>query len=130
MRWIAFCILAVAMQPALAASLGFSEAKALADRDEASIHGARAQTLLESQGKAISQILPQCLSGARSNDLPPFVVVAKLDSKGKVVATWRDGDSDLAVCFEEKVAHLVLFQPPSAPFFTSFEMDLHAMPGQ
>ena len=130
MRWVAFCILVMAMQPAFAASLSFSEAKALADRDEASVQGTGTQALLESQGKAIGQILPQCLSGTKPIDQPPFVVVVKLNSKGNAVATWRDGDSDLAVCFEEKVAHLVLFQPPSAPFFTSFEMDLHAMPGQ
>jgi hypothetical protein len=66
--------------------------------------------------------------GETSVAVPPFVVVVKLDLTGKVVAKWRSGDSDFAICFERKMGELSLFTPSRAPFYTSFEMDIRANP--
>lgn len=116
----------VMIQPALATSLAYPDAKGLADHDEATLLKTHVQVLHDSQGKAISQILPECLSATNATDLSSFVVVVELDLAGKVVATWRKGNSELAICFEKNVAGYWLFRPSYAPFFTSFEMNLHS----
>lgn len=123
-----FIMVFAVVSPTLASSRTYVDAKTLADRDEASVPKARVQALLDSQGKAISQVLHECLPTTQEVRLSPFVVVAELDSVGRVVATWRKGDSELAICFENKVASHLVFNPPHAPFFTSFEIDLHSAP--
>jgi hypothetical protein len=122
---LAFIVLA---QPAFAGSLVYADAKTLADRDEASVSKAEAQALLDSQSAVIGRIMPVCALATKPIAIPPFVVVVKLDLTGKVVATWRNGDSDFAICFERKVVGLSLFTPPHAPFYTSFEIDIRANP--
>ncbi len=110
--------------PVFAAVHSYGDAKALADRDEAAASKVQSSELLASQGTAIDRIVPQCTWAAGPGGMPPFVVVAKLDATGKVVMTWRDGDSAFATCFERKLGTRWLFVPPHAPFYTSFEMSM------
>ncbi|KAA0071689.1 hypothetical protein [Rhodanobacter sp. T12-5] len=124
MRKIIFLTFAIAAQPAFANSLTYVDAKTLADRDEASVPKAQTQALLDSQGAVISRVIPVCAHTSRPTVIPSFVVVVKLDSSGKVVATWRKGDSNFALCFEKKVSDLTLFAPPYTPFYTSFEINI------
>lgn len=121
---IFFVALAVSALPAFAATQSYAEAKALADRDEASVSKAQSAALLASQGEAINRIVPACAGAMGTAGMPPFVVVVELDAAGKVVATWREGNSDFAVCFEKQLGALSLFAPPHAPFYTSFEMSM------
>ncbi|WEN13642.1 hypothetical protein PY254_10290 [Rhodanobacter sp. AS-Z3] len=84
----------------------------------------QSRDLLASQGAVIDRIVPQCAQTAGPGGMPPFVVVVELDAAGKVVMTWREGDSDFAVCFERRLGALSLMAPPHAPFYTSFEMSM------
>lgn len=128
MRKVILLAFTVVAQPAFAGSLGYLDAKTIADRDEASVSKAEAQALLDSQSAVIARIMPVCALATKPIATPPFVVVVKLDLTGKVVATWRNGDSNFSICFERKVGELSLFTPPHAPFYTSFEMDMRANP--
>lgn len=119
-----FGALAVLAGPLHAASLSFAEAKVLADRDESAVSRVQSAALLASQGEAVDRIVPQCSWLAGPGGMPPFIVVAELDASGRVVATWREGQSDFAVCFERKLGVRSLFVPPHAPFYTSFEMSM------
>jgi len=125
MRKIILLALAMTALPAWANSVTYIDAKAFADRDEASVPKERAQALLHTQGEAIGRAMSVCAQAVSSEDIPPFVVVVKLDASGRVGETWRKGDSSLAVCFEKAMSTQTLFTPPHAPFYTSFEMDLH-----
>lgn len=121
---ILFAACAFAALPAFAAVPSYADAKALADRDEATVTKAQSAELLTSQGAAIDRIIPQCAGTTGPSGMPPFVVVVELDAVGKVVTTWREGDSDFALCFERRLRALALFVPPHAPFYTSFEMSM------
>lgn len=123
-RIILFAALVVSALPAFAATPTYSEAKALADRDEAAVSKTQSAALLASQKAAIERIVPACAGAMGPAGMPPFVVVAELDAAGKVVTTWREGSTDFAVCFEQRLGTLSLFVPPHAPFYTSFEMSM------
>lgn len=123
-RIILFAALAVSAFPVFATTQSYAGAKALADRDEASLSKTQSGALLASQEAVIDQIVPLCARAAGPKGMPPFVVVVELDAGGKIVATWREGDSDFAVCFEKQLSTLSLFAPPRAPFYTSFEMSM------
>jgi hypothetical protein len=124
MRIIFLVALAVLAQPAIGGSLNYSGAKALADRDEASLSKVMMQSLIDAQGALINRAISACVAAAAPSRSSPFVVVAKLGPQGKVDATWRQGDSAFAVCFERQVRGFLPFTPPHSPFYTSFEMNL------
>ena len=111
-----------ATAPALAADVSFDQAKALADRDEASLSSAQMQQLIAAQARTGKEAHSICLSFNPKPERSPYTVVMKLDASGKVVRTWLRGQSSLAHCFNEEMAHKTLFTPPRAPFFTSFGM--------
>ncbi|KZC36621.1 MULTISPECIES: hypothetical protein [unclassified Rhodanobacter] len=123
-RIILFAALAIFALPVFAATQSYADAKALADRDEASVSKAQSAALLASQKAAIERIVTACAGGMGPAGMPPFVVVVELDAAGKVAATWREGSSDFAVCFQKQLGTLSLFTPPRAPFYTSFEMSM------
>lgn len=113
----------LAFASAQAATLTYEQAKALADRDEASL--ANPQALVESQGNAAGPSFAKCPPESSHPDLSPFTVVMELDKSGKVVRTWLRGSSPIAVCFRQQMSTKSLFKPPRAPFYTSFEMSWH-----
>jgi len=101
----------------------FDRAKAMADRDEGSLSESQQLALTQSQAPVVQAALSSCLV---ANGPAPFsfVIVAELDSTGRVVKTWRSEESKLAACFQKVVAKAVLAAPPRTPFYTSFEMTL------
>jgi len=123
-----FCLLALfaASQAVVAGQLSFVSAKALADRDEASLRKEQGGALVQSQAPVVQKAMSSCLALATSTKPPAFVVVVELDLSGKVRKTWRDGDSEVARCFENIVGEAKLFSPPRAPFYSSFDMDFNA----
>lgn len=98
----------------------YAQAKAKADADEAALSPADRQALTAAQGETVDKGIAACATP--NPDMAPFVVVAELDTAGRVVRTWREGGTPLAICFQKQLANRVLSRPPRTPFFTSFEL--------
>ena len=107
--------------PAIAATeLDYVAAKALADKDEASLGREQGSALLDSQSKLLGDGIAAC--AMPNPDLSAFVVVMELDATGRVVRTWLQGDSPLAICFRKFAARGELPAPPRTPFYSSIEL--------
>jgi hypothetical protein len=128
MKFALAAVVVLLMNPAFAADLSYDQAKANADKDEASLSPELSQKLVESQGAAMGGVLPACMASIPHpnghTDLTPFVVVMQLDASGKIVRTWRHGSTPLATCFEHEIGTKTLFVPPKVPFYTSIELAL------
>ncbi len=113
--------LALLAAPASAAiPLDYAAAKAQADKDEASLPRGHGSALLESQSKLLGDGVAECATP--NPDLSPFVVVMEQDASGKVVRTWLQGDSPLAICLRKYIAKGTLLVPPRVPFYSSIEL--------
>ncbi|KAF1722143.1 hypothetical protein CSC75_05425 [Pseudoxanthomonas wuyuanensis] len=99
---------------------GYAQAKAKADADEASLPAAEKQQLVAAQGRLLEQLASACATPRP--DVSSFVVVMELDAEGRVVGTWRQGSTPLAICFQKGVANQTLTPPPRVPFHTSLEL--------
>lgn len=107
-------------QVAAAPALEYAEAKALADKDEASLASPASQDLLKSQSELLEAGAAACATP--TPDLSPFVVVMELDAQGMVVRTWLQGSSPIGICLRKYVSGKTLIVPPRAPFYTSLEL--------
>jgi hypothetical protein len=118
-----FFLVAAFLLPALAfgRELTIEQVKLRASIDEASLsEGEHAQLL--SSLKEISRIVfAACPESDRADRRLPFTLVMELDANGKVVSTWIAGESEIANCLSKTMSRSLLFIPPKAPFFTSFE---------
>lgn len=99
---------------------GYAQAKAKADADEASLTAAEAQQLVAAQGQLLEQLASACATPRP--DITSFVVVMELDAEGRVINTWRQGGTPLAICFQKGVVNQTLTPPPRVPFHTSLEL--------
>jgi hypothetical protein len=110
----------VAPAPAAAvATLDYDAAKALADRDEAAMSKLSADMLRRSQ----SGVLDRAADSCRTDEAPKsFVVVLELDAEGKVTNHWRNAETGLAKCMDEKLSRQMFYVPQTAPFYISFEV--------
>ena len=105
--------------PAAPATLDYTAAKALADRDE----GAMSKLALDALRASQSGVLHRAADACRTDEkIEPFTVVLELDAKGRSVGHWRNADTGLARCMEEKLARQPFYIPGKAPFFVSFEV--------
>lgn len=121
MKFIVLAIAAVlAGQVSTASALEYAEAKALADKDEASLAPETSASLLKSQGALLEAGAAACATPRP--DLSPFVVVMELDAQGTVLRTWLQGASPIGVCMRKYVAGKTVIVPPRAPFYTSLEL--------
>lgn len=121
MKFIAFVALTIfAGHVAAAPMLEYAEAKALADKDEASLAPEASTSLLKSQGELLDAGTAACATP--TPDLSPFVVVMELDAQGKVVRTWLQGSSPIGICMRKYVSGKTLIVPPRVPFYTSLEL--------
>ncbi len=98
----------------------YAAAKALADRDEASLDAAQRQAFMQSQSRQLEASVANCASP--TPDLAPLVVVVEVDARGRIVRTWRHGTSALAQCVEQELMGRFLEPPPRAPFHAAFEL--------
>jgi hypothetical protein len=105
---------------AAAPKLEYPDAKSLADKDEASLSPQQSAELRSAQGALLESGTAACATP--DPDLSPLVLVMELDEKGKVVRTWLEGNSPLAICLRKHVAAQSLPPPPRAPFYTSIEL--------
>lgn len=122
-----FLLALLASVAALAPSLSlaatpkdFSEAKRAADSDEATLSVTQRAAIQQAQSRQLDTAVADCASP--DPDTTAFVVVAELDARGKIVRTWRQGDTLLAQCVERELSGRFLEPPPRAPFHVSFEL--------
>ncbi|MGN2249172.1 hypothetical protein LQ772_02765 [Frateuria edaphi] len=100
--------------------LGFDQAKALADKNEASLDRAMSSRLLGAQGKALEAAMTAC---ARPDaDVSKFTVVLSLNADGSTEASWLQGTTALAKCVQSELAGAGLAGRWPTPFYTSFEL--------
>jgi hypothetical protein len=111
--------LAVATATATAAPLDYTAAKALADRDEAALPKLGSEALRTSQ----SGVLERAADACRTDEKPaPFTIVLELDAKGLPTRHWRNAETGLARCMEDKLSKQAFYIPAKAPFYVSFEV--------
>ena len=124
MKLIALIVLA-ALSGSLSAAptLEYAQAKALADKDEASLAQAESASLLKAQGELLGAGTAACATPRP--DLSPFVVVMELDAQGKVVRSWLQGSSPIGICLRKYVVGKVLAVPPRVPFYSSLELSFY-----
>jgi hypothetical protein len=103
-----------------APTLEYAEAKALADKDEASLAPAEMENLRKTQGELLDAGTAACATPRPG--LSPFTVVIELDVQGKVVRTWLQGSSPIGICLRKYVVGKTLIVPPRVPFHTSLEL--------
>lgn len=121
MKSIVFAALAIfAGHVPAASALEYAEAKASADKDEASLAQSASQDLLKSQSELLEAGAAACATP--TPDLSPFVVVMELDAQGMVVRTWLQGSSPIGICMRKYVSGKTLIVPPRVPFYTSLEL--------
>lgn len=98
----------------------FAEAKARADRDEASLTATAQAAFLQSQSRQLESSVANCANPR--HDTAAFAIVAELDARGRIVRTWRQGNTALAICVEKELNGRFLEPPPRAPFLAAFEL--------
>ena len=119
------CLLLLALLAPLAdaaepAPLDFAQAKALADRDEAALAAEAAMRIRQAQSAALDEGVAACAMPSASTE--PFIVVVRLDAQGAVTASWRKGDTPLAICVEKFLRKRTLPAPDGAPLYLSYEL--------
>jgi hypothetical protein len=102
-------------------AIGFDDAKALADKQEATLSPAQTERFQALELEFMTPVFRACTPSPRPERLPDFTLVMTLDANGKVQHTWLQGGGTFAKCVESKFAGAALFKPPSAPFYTSLE---------
>jgi len=103
-----------------ATQLGFDEAKALADKNEAGLDRDASSVLLGDQRKALDSAMQAC---ARPDaDVSRFTVVLSLKADGSTEASWLQGSTPLAKCVRNELARTGLAGHWPTPFYTSFEL--------
>ena len=122
---VAALLLAVVSAPSTAlaqasTSVDFNAAKRAADADEATLTVTQRAAIQQAQSRQLDTAVADCASP--NPDTTAFVVVAELDARGKIVRTWRQGDTALAQCVERELSGRFLEPPPRAPFHVSFEL--------
>ena len=106
-----------------AAAMDYDAAKALADRDEAAMSKLASDMLRRSQ----SGVLDRAAAACRTDEaIQPFTVVLELDAKGNATNHWRNADTYLAKCMEEKLSRQMFYVPSKSPFYISFEVSFTA----
>ena len=121
MKLIVLIALAALSGSLLAApALEYAVAKALADKDEASLAPAETENLRKAQGELLDAGTAACATPRP--DLSPFTVVMELDAQGKVARTWLQGSSPIGICLRKYVTGRILIVPPRVPFYSSLEL--------
>lgn len=118
----------LSLAPAIALSatsdLAFDKALSTAKADESTVTGLSQADLEKAKSAVVLSALSACSPRqlAKPSD-SVFVVVAKLDESGKVTQTWRQGDSDLAKCFEKQVGAAKILSQWRPTFYIYFPVN-------
>jgi hypothetical protein len=115
---------ALAQAPAAGSAGGnpadFAQAKLQADKDEAALPEDVATAMRISQSDTLEQGVKACATP--NPDTAPFVIVARLDARGTIDRTWREGSTPLAICMEKFLRGRTLMVPLRAPLYVSYEL--------
>ena len=111
-----------AAKPATPAPMEYADAKRLADAHEASVTGRAHEAMLGKLKETADAAIADCSGQGLREDFTAFVVVMRLDAKGRVQQTWRQGGSPLAICLQRYVRDKIVFVPPKAPFHAALEI--------
>ncbi|MEO7431125.1 MAG: hypothetical protein ABIR62_03740 [Dokdonella sp.] len=115
---VVFCLF-----PAFASAraLDIEQVKIRASIDEASLSEGQHAQLVASLKEIARIVSADCPASDRADRRLPFTLVMELDASGKVLSTWITGESEFSGCLSKTMSRSLLFVPPKAPFFTSFE---------
>jgi len=105
------------------AAMGFDQAKALADDNEANLPKEISSQLLQAQGNALGSAMVTC--GRPGMDLSAFTVVFSLNADGPVAESWRTGETPLAQCVHKAISASGLAGQWPTPFYTSIELSFN-----
>ncbi|PZQ26403.1 MAG: hypothetical protein DI562_14915 [Stenotrophomonas acidaminiphila] len=100
-RFLLVCALCCASLAHAQSPADYASAKQRADTDEASLPAAQASAMRDAQGVALEAAIAGCATPTA--DTSPFVVVAELDTTGKVVRTACRSRSPAAHCPRHRV---------------------------
>ena len=98
-----------------------AEAELLAERSESSLSAQQRTALVEAQGSMAASAFRKCARHLTGKSAASFTIVAELDSRGKVIATWQRDSTAFSACFRDVMRSELMFVPPSLPFYTAFE---------
>jgi hypothetical protein len=101
-------------------SLSFAEAKARADKDEASLNAGRLEKLGRVRRRFTEAAIPPCVETGGSRPAN-FSLVLEIRADGYVGRSWRRGDSRFAVCMQTLMRDNFFMTPYSQPFFIYLE---------
>jgi hypothetical protein len=101
-------------------NLSFEEAKAKSFADRSSFSAGQLTKLEKFQSRFTELAFPQCQS---STGIVPgnFTVIIEVGADGHVARSWRQGDSDFVICFQQLMTDNFFFISKGQPFFTLFE---------
>lgn len=108
--------------PTAVMPIEYVDAKRLADADEAGITGPAKDAMLAAQRTLLDAGVVECSLGKPQKDFSAFSIVMRLDARGQVQQTWRQGGSPLAICLQRYVRDKTVFVPPQAPFHTMLDI--------
>jgi hypothetical protein len=70
-----------------------------------------------------SGVLNRAADACRTDEkIEPFTVVLELDAKGNATRHWRNAETKLAKCMDDKLSRAAFYVPSKAPFYISFEV--------
>jgi len=100
--------------------LSFDEAKSRADNNLALLDSNQLNKLVKAQDRFAEQAIPMCRKS--TGTLPEeFSIVIDIGADGTIGRSWRQGDSEFLVCYQNLMQENFNFRPYSQPFFASFE---------
>jgi hypothetical protein len=100
----------------------YYDARKLADPDEAGVTGPAKDAMLAAQRKLLEAGVVECSLGKPQKDFSAFAIVMRLDARGQVQQTWRQGSSPLAICLQRYMRDKTVFVPPQAPSHTTLDI--------
>jgi len=101
-------------------NLSFEEARSKAHQDRSSFSPGQLSRLEKFQARFTEQAFPPCLES--TGDVPgSFAVVVEVGTNGHVLRSWRQGDSDFVICFQQLMTDNFVFVSMGQPFFTMIE---------
>jgi hypothetical protein len=108
---------------AMAGNAAFDHVLALAKSSEASLTGNTGNELKQAQKDASLTAFAACVPN-RTLDASEtqFTLVIKTNQSGIVEQTWRQGESDLAKCFEAHLKGVQIYTSATTPFYAYFNV--------
>jgi hypothetical protein len=117
---LAFAVVSLVVLLLGSGNLSFEEAKAKAFADRSSFSAGQLTKLEKFQTRFTESAFPPCRA---STGMVPgnFTVIIEVGADGHVARSWRQGDSEFVICFQQLMTENFFFISRGQPFFTVFE---------